>query len=849
MRELLIRRIWWLGLMSALLGLWGCARWTQTLPSAAGFPAPVELSGPYDADIPPQETRALAAARRTDDWAVPYLFLRVAGYFKSRADEGRCLHFLDRAAAEFRRRGNAPGEASAAGRKMAALVRFGRMPETLLTLQTAEFQWSSFPLKAFPLCHRGAYFFKTGDYAAAQNAFRMALEGAAGQPETIDWLTLQRDAALGYAMATLAGGYFPVATARLCLQDLGAGVDEGLRDAAADAVAHLEQVSLLNERIRRTQAFAYDPASLPPSVVWSVDAYRGLGLAVWGKTAEAAECLEMVRRLAQTSGDPIGEADSLFFINHLYLLTGNAAAGAAAARSLAELADRYQLVSYGVWAQFIAAHHFGRTGHVEQTISALDAALALVEENISWLARQRDFRGICAFGRPALYERLLELYTEKKDFRAAFQTAERAKAAALADRLWSDETGPVAAASEGFRKISACRRRLAQASTALWERQAASFAFEKAAGEVRGARRTCAALGDEIKTTDPRLWALLGAAPPGVEKLQTLLDANTTLFAYAVREKSLYIWAIHQNRIVQEKLPLSRSEVERLTRAWRETLMTRDRQRADALGEKVYDALLKPVIPFVHGDRIGVVPDETLYNLPLAAMRYVKSYLVDGFTLFQLPHTGLLGELPQQPSPSGAGRAVIIAGAPCVKTDRRWTSWAAAEMEALHKVFPRADYLFLNDTSAWRMPGPFPAYDAIHLVLRQYPVGKISAASCASGAADVRQTADPEHDGVFRHALKGAVAVWSVCLPPADAQMEQIGLAAAQAAWLYAVSPVLVTQLWDVEDRSKALFFELFYKNLAKSGSAADALRAAQNAMIAAGNGPSVWAAFVLTGR
>jgi hypothetical protein len=53
----------------------------------------------------------------------------------------------------------------------------------------------------------GAYFFKTGDYAAAQNAFRMALEGAAGQPETIDWLTLQRDAALGYAMATLAGGY------------------------------------------------------------------------------------------------------------------------------------------------------------------------------------------------------------------------------------------------------------------------------------------------------------------------------------------------------------------------------------------------------------------------------------------------------------------------------------------------------------------------------------------------------------------------------------------------------------------------------------------------------------------
>jgi hypothetical protein len=259
-------------------------------------------------------------------------------------------------------------------------------------------------------------------------------------------------------------------------------------------------------------------------------------------------------------GDPIGEADSLFFINHLYLLTGNAAAGAAAARSLAELAVRYQLVSYGVWAQFIAAHHFGRTGHVEQTISALDAALALVEENISWLARQRDFRGICAFGRPALYERLLELYTEKKDFRAAFQTAERAKAAAR----WPTGSGRMKPGRlPQPRKVSG---RSAPAAGG-WRRRPRRFGRgkprllplkkrpEKCAAPAGPARPS--AMKSKPRT---RGSGRFSAPPRPASRSCKRFWMPIPLFCLCCPGEVFVFWAIHQNRIVQEKLPLSEAK-------------------------------------------------------------------------------------------------------------------------------------------------------------------------------------------------------------------------------------------------------------------------------------------------
>ena len=184
---------------------------------------------------------------------------------------------------------------------------------------------------------------------------------------------------------------------------------------------------------------------------------------------------------------------------------------------------------------------------------------------------------------------------------------------------------------------------------------------------------------------------------------------------------------------------MSRNDVDRLINTYLSAIMSRDKNHTDALAEKLYDTFLKPVIPFVYGDRVGFVPHRTLYNLPFAAMRYMQSYLVDGFTIFHLSHSGLLKQLLPKKSMPGVAKVIILADSPCVEK-QQLVAYAGEEMS-------------------------------------------------------------------------------------------------------------VITQLWDVEDKPKAALMEMIYKNLEKSSSTADALRAAQNGMIQMGYGPSDWAAFIMTGQ
>jgi CHAT domain-containing protein len=75
---------------------------------------------------------------------------------------------------------------------------------------------------------------------------------------------------------------------------------------------------------------------------------------------------------------------------------------------------------------------------------------------------------------------------------------------------------------------------------------------------------------------------------------------------------------------------------------------------------------------------------------------------------------------------------------------------------------------------------------------------------------------------------------------------ELIGLA---RAFFYAGARALVASLWAVEDESTVALMTQFYQNLRAGNSIADALRAAQRAMIRAGGEPFQWAPFVAVGN
>jgi len=84
--------------------------------------------------------------------------------------------------------------------------------------------------------------------------------------------------------------------------------------------------------------------------------------------------------------------------------------------------------------------------------------------------------------------------------------------------------------------------------------------------------------------------------------------------------------------------------------------------------------------------------------------------------------------------------------------------------------------------------------------------------------------------------------------PMPEQDPEGKGLLAMQRAFLNTGSPAVISTLWLRDDKAAAHFMELFYRQLDRKVSFADALRAAQIHLLREGQPPYVWAAFVLTG-
>lgn len=842
MRRLFQRYMYWLLFTASLTGSWGCANLTATLPSPPGFLTPINLNGPYDADIPLRDARRIKNASLMQDQAVPYLFLRVADHFQTADDAPRSLHFFNRALQEFRKRGNAPGEGMALNRKLSALVHFGRLEEVFQELEERGRMHSADPLRAFINYGYGYYHLKAGHYAEAQKLFAQVITAGPLETDNGEWLALQRDAALGIGLVVVLGEYFPFLADQLSTLDFNYDLFQTIRQSMAAAATHLEEVVALNRRIRATDVYRYYPEVVSPFADCDTANLLGLAYGAAGKTAQAVKQLDQAARLAKKMNYPLGKADHRFIFDQIYLINEKRIPDIRDVQALSDLAERYQWVSYSIWAKLMKAHEYRQAGDINQTIEIVDGALALLEDNAPWLSREEGFRGILLFRRRVLYETLIGLHVLRNNQEGAFQTAERMKGAFLAEHAAEELTAKTDELREPLMQLREQRRQLA-ANYRRLVTPAKELDVMAAVEKSRTARKACGDLIAEIRIKDEALHTLIDPARPRTKEVQRLLDANTTLFAYYAGEKSLYIWVISKNAVRQEIVKVSRSEVDHLVTSWIDAMKRRDRDVADRLAEKVYDLFLKPVIPFVYGDRIGFVPDISLYHMPFAAMRYVGSYLADGFSLFQIPCVSLLKSLLADASPLDAKKAIFVEDAACLEK-RQAVKPAALETNVLKRVLPYSPTVVLNARAGNRMADISGNYGIISAVLAEaFSVQPSSSPGRTPASLPCFRAGD-----LVRLKISGQLTLLSVCHPRRSWTVEK-GITASLVEWLCGVSPRIILQLWDVDEKARKVFWPLFYDALKKRGSVADALRDAQGGMIQNGYGPFDWAAFVLTGR
>ena len=827
----------------------GCAKVVEPTPPPSSLPMPaapvrVEAPGPYDRDIPQRYAKRLQQAGPADEGGVPYIFLGVGAHFEAEGDETRALHFYERAGEEFQRRGDAAGKGTAANRVVLTLHANGRIREALDRTREREESRTGAPDSAFTSYLYGYFSLMNGEYSRAKEALRRCLGENRTFGEDVNLLLLRRDAELAYGLSAVLDAVVPRMSEKYNVPNFEGVLPEAVRGPLEEGISNLSHALVRNEEIRKMPA----GASIPDIffAIAEVDANNYLGLAegLRGKWAEAKNHLDRGKELAERFALFAGRIDNLFFLNQICLLRKDAVEGRKAAGSLNELADRFRLPFHGVWAKFFLSRYEERFGAGGRAVNLLREAAAILEGQRSPVAVD-DRRGGYRFDGQALYEALVDSLAKAGDARGAFEVAERAKSRAMIDLLRGNEPSQdkteedlLRAERDAGREVAEIRKRLE------------SQVFEKGAERIlrklllaEEARRL-ALLG--IGKRNEELHSLLSVDPFGSSEVQGLLDENTTLFSYFATDRILYVWALTKERVHLDRIRMGRSEVRRLVGDFMEAILSGEKKKVHALDHKVYDAFLKPIIPYVAGDRIGFIPHDALHYLPFAAMNYRGRYLVDGFSLFTAPSAGTLRYAASRkpvrglrtlafgnPEPGRRGLEMPFAGAEVERIKRRLVEVEAhIGREATRKRALELSGRFdiLHFAAHGRFAAEAPLESSLFLAPSEGDDGRLSAFD------------------VFRMRFPGRLVTLSACKASFGTNATGDEIAAFHRAFLYAGSPSVLSTLWNAGDRTTAVFMDLFYGEIRKGGAIDEALRVSQLEMIRRGYSPRVWAPYFLAG-
>jgi CHAT domain-containing protein len=833
----------WLTIFICLvLGLSGCMK---AVEKKIPVPVPekkvkIELKGPYDSSIPKEYHDSL---RELDagDWRIPQIFLAVAGRFETEGDEEKALHFFDRAAEAFVGKQDRSGEALTFSRKFILLLQAGREREALALLREGSEKWTTTPLRAFPGYLDGRHALLRGDFRRARKILRQSLQDNTDDRKDLHRLQLKRDTELAVGMAAVLSDHLPRLQAVYGLHET-TGFE---MSPAGESRAHLREALAINRELKRTKIGPFIPSDDLQRAEAAAYAFMGLDEGMRGDKSVSFLYLHYAAELARAAGDREGEIWCLLFLGELGLGWEDSAEGLRAAETLREKADCYQAASYRVWARLLLARYGLEQGRRNEAIGALQEADAILSIRSS-AAEEEMLMEVFRIQRRAVYEFLVELLAEEGRAGEALTAAEKAKTLMMADLLNGRNIGGTPAEQDLLRREA----ELGEASRSL-RRRIMHISGEARTGELL----------ERLKEADAAYRELLGRFEAEGEKLlpffsvrgidpavlQRLLDEDTTLFAYFTTDRSLYAWAIHRNVVHLERIDLPRMELRKFVLSYLDAIRSKNKRKMVSLSRKAYDLLLKPIIPFVFGERIGFIPDDCLSYFPFATMNYRGKYIVEGFSIFHLPTAGMLEQITAEKAPSGM--RILAFGDPDLEDETLDLHHAVEELKQVRKRIGQTTVLLNEQASEANVRELMAGYDILHFAVRGqfYPDAPLrSSLLLTPGAGQDGALSVLE---IFRLHYTGRAVVLSGCDTLPEKDPEGKSFSALQRAFLHAGSPSVVSTLWFVDDRAAARLLDLFYRQVERKKSLSDSLRAAQLHLLREGSPPYVWAAFVLTGR
>lgn len=592
--------------------------------------------------------------------------------------------------------------------------------------------------------------------------------------------------------------------------------------------------------------------------------------------------LESLIELSEKTHDNARLSHALLLLGALYDKLGTYALSVPLYQQASDLADKFSDANLQAIARTALADGLARTGQPEMAIRNLDDAVEIATDHqekqlVAVILSHRGFIKInagklgdaeddledaadlfeelrmnlrTAGDRSGFYSVASETYPalgyiniQKEKYEKAFQWIERGRSKSLLDMLQT--RAMTGGRIENSIEVESLEQRLKEIDGQFGSADYWSLALK---------RRLVL---HDLMRKDPELGALVEAAPPDLDVIQSSLGKNDVLIEYYHPEKiritqngkdSIWIFVVSRDRVDFRSVPVETKEIletAKLFLAGASDPGFDENQYADQ-SQKLYDWLFAPISGLIRGKRLLIVPWGPLYYLPFGAI-YHDGYLAKQYEMTVYPSAGVL---PFMVKKRRHGATSIMAlGNP--DTDAPELPGSEQEAQEVCRLFPKSALYLRERATESLLKNHILAYDVLHLSTHGGfdPVEPMDSL--------VLLTNDGLEDGelhvheIYQMDLrKISLVTLSACTTGdmgVDPGSDVVGLV---QSFFFAGSPSVVASMWSVSDDATRAYMNYFYRAYTAGHSKSQSIQMAQQAMLQASQwkAPYYWAAFQLFG-
>jgi len=370
--------------------------------------------------------------------------------------------------------------------------------------------------------------------------------------------------------------------------------------------------------------------------------------------------------------------------------------------------------------------------------------------------------------------------------------------------------------------------------------------------------------------------------PSSLKEIEGSLRSNEVVLEYVLSEPNSYCVWISRERAGLQVLPTGRGRIEDLTKEYLNTI--RAKRDDMVLAKQLYDFLLGSLPPEAGGERIIVVPDGMLNQLPFDTLRDPKgAFLLESRTISYTPastvltvlrntkvaqtprHTFLgVGDVPYQnqghvssklEKPTAVGQRIERGFSDTFGTTLSDLPQTREEVLSVSRIVGNDGVLLLGATAtetAFKSE-PLSDFKIIHIAAHgfadtQFPersglVLGVDPNSRDDGLLQVRE--------IIRLHFDADLVTLSACNTGVGRLQGEEGITNLVEAFLVSGAKAVVASLWSADDIYTSALMERFYTHIAEGQDKAAALRHAKIDLLAKYGRqvpPYYWGAFILVG-